>query len=122
MTSSVVFRVTTKKDEVYTVRIGSSPAVGSDRYIRIDVAMAPNASADDETVEEVPDVPGPDKDEDEQQEKKDEEQQKTHAAVTALSKKLSGWTYLVSSYKAESFTTKRSDLVSEKEEKKDDEE
>ena len=135
MTSSVVFTATTKKDEVYTIRIGSSPEDSSDHYIRIAVAMAsPRAEA--EEVEEADPKKGEEpasddskKDEekkkrDEEKKKEEEERQKTAESVEKLNRKFSGWTYLVSSYKAESFTTKRSELVKKKkkkEEKKDEE-
>ena len=124
MTTAVVFKATTKKDEVYKIRIGSSPAASSDSYIRIDVAMA-----EKEAVEEIDEGDAEKKDEaaaadgkdEKKADKEAEERQKTAKAVEALKKKLSGWTYLVSSYKAESFTTKREDLVKKKEEKKEDE-
>jgi len=123
MTSAVVFKVTTKKDQIYTVRVGSSPDDSSDYHIQIDVAMAQPSGEKVEEVEEGDEkTDEQEKTDEEKAEEEKKEREKTEAAVEKLQKKLSGWTFLVSSYKAESFKTKRSDLVKKKkkeEEKKD---
>jgi hypothetical protein len=117
MAKPVTFQAETKKGEVYTARVGQSPAGGSDRYLRIEVALKPAAPPPAPAADEKKDDEAAKKQEEERK-KQEKERRDLEEKVAALNKKFQGWTYLISSYSAESLTKTQDSLLKEKEKPK----
>jgi hypothetical protein len=118
----VVYTATTKKGEVFTVTLGASPQGDSGRYARIAVALSPR---EPKTVTAGADKPaeaaGADTNAVAQAEaaKKAEDERKLLEEQTAeLNARLSPWTYIIASYKADAMAHKRDSLVKAKEKEK----
>jgi len=99
------FTVKTPKGEIYSVSIGGSPEGGDTRYIRVAVSLAP--------AQETADDPNDPAAGDENAKK---ERAELEAATLDLNARLSPWTYVISSYKADAMTRTRADLVKKTEE------
>ncbi len=109
LTTGVTYRVKTRKGEIYTATVGAEADGGSDRFLRLQVELAPAK-------------PTP-----EPAEGADEEAARAAAEAAAVARaeletevaetqaRLKGWVYLVSSHSADSMTPSREDLVKEKE-------
>lgn len=116
---AITYTAVTKKGPVYTLKLGGSPEGTSDRYIQLSAAYSP--------AEEVAEKKADDQDEEarkkaeEEATKKKEKQAKLAQEIADLNAKVGAWTYVISSYKVDSLSTKRSDFVNEKEEEKKDE-
>jgi hypothetical protein len=108
----------TKKGEIYTVRIGGSPADTTDRYIRLAAAFVPP----DEPEEKPTDTEDEDAAKKHQDElkKKAEEREKLAEKIAAFNKRCEGWTYIVASSKAANLTATRKDAVKPKEKKEEE--
>lgn len=89
-----VYTVSLKNGQSYTARIGA--ANGSDRYFKVAAAFTPAGTNAAENA-------------------------KLEAAVKEFNDKTAKWTYLISSYSADSMSKTRKDLVKAKEEPKKDE-
>ena len=89
-----VYTVSLKNGQSYTAKIGN--ASGSDRYFKVSAAFAPvgTNATENATLEK---------------------------AVKDFNAKTGKWTYMISSYSADSMSKSRSDLVKAKEEPKKDE-
>ena len=93
--TGAVYKVTLKSGESYTASLGDSVADGSDRYMKIRASFTPQGT--NETVNA-----------------------EIRTKVEAFNAKTSGWTYVIPSYKADSMTKTRSDLVKIKEQKEEE--
>jgi hypothetical protein len=119
MAKPVTFQAETKKGEIYTARIGQSPAGGSDRYLRMEVGLKPAPPAADKKDDEAAKMQDEErKKQDEERKKQEKERRELEEKVAALNKKFQGWTYLISSYSAESLTKTHDSLLKEKEKPK----
>ncbi len=93
-----LYRATLKNGEVYTARIGGTPADRTDRFARFAVELLPagtNVTADAASPAA--------------QARREQE-----SRVAALQETFGRWTYLISSYTAENMTCTRADLVKAK--------
>lgn len=96
MKDAVVFEAAATNGEVYTAIVGTATnAPGDMRYVRLKVSLPP-AGADASSTNAV-------------NTRKDQEKK-----VADLNAKFAGWTYLVSSYKADNMTVKRDAIVKKK--------
>ena len=93
-TTGSVYKVTLKNGQSYTAKIGA--ASGADRYFKVSAAFTPvgTNATENATLEK---------------------------AVKDFNAKAGKWTYLISSYSADSMSKTRKDLVKAKEEPKEDE-
>jgi hypothetical protein len=96
MKDAVVFEAAATNGEIYTATVGTSTnAPGDMRYLRLKVALPP--AGDDASSTNAVNAR-------KEQEKK----------VADLNAKFAGWTYMVTSYKADSMTVKRDAIVKKK--------
>lgn len=117
MGKPVIFKALTQKNEVYTVNIGGSPEGSNNRYVRIEVAL----EKPDKPVLPAAETEGKKKDSPQDTEKKQaDERKELEIKIKALNENLRKWTYLMASYKTDSMTATRNDLVKEKEKKKEE--
>ncbi|MBM4142688.1 MAG: DUF4340 domain-containing protein [Lentisphaerae bacterium] len=112
----IVFSLETAKGEIYTVRLGTNAPGDADsglRYARI--AVAPGEPP---ATEETPEDKAAEDEEAPATDKGRAERAELEKKVADLNKRLAGWTYLLSSYKAEGLARTREELAKPKEEEK----
>jgi hypothetical protein len=97
ISTGAVYKVTLKNGESYTASIGDTLPGGSDRYMKIAATFTPQGT--NETVNA-----------------------EARTKVESFNSNASKWTYVISSYKAESMMKSRSDLVKEKQKEEEEEE
>ncbi|MGQ9661310.1 MAG: DUF4340 domain-containing protein [Kiritimatiellia bacterium] len=127
MLQPAIYEAVTKEGERYRVTVGGKVEGKDDRYIRIAVTLDPvveavKEEAAQETTESQKSEEEKKKETEKQENKKKEKEEarkKLEEKVSALNKKVSKWTYIVSSYKADSLTRGRTDLVKKKEKKEE---
>jgi len=101
-----LFTVKTPKGEIYSVSIGGSPEGADTRYIRVAVVLAPAQGTTNDPVDPAAGA----------EENAKKERAELEAATMDLNARLSPWTYVISSYKADAMTRTRADLVKKTEE------
>jgi hypothetical protein len=133
----VLVALKTKKNKVFTLKLGSGPEGSEDRYARLSANYTPPPEPEKPAVSETEETGGEetgeevDKDEggkdeeagkkaEEEAKKKKEEQDKLAKEVEEFNEKVGPWTYVVSSYKVDDVTTDRDYFVKEKEKPEED--
>jgi hypothetical protein len=115
MDKPTIFKLTTRKNQSYTVKIGSSPTNSAERYVRLEVTLKPadtnQPSAAEAGGTNAVAVAA----------KAADERKQLEGETQTLNGKIGKWTYLIESYKAESLVTTREALVKKKEPPKTEE-
>jgi hypothetical protein len=124
MTTAVVCRAVTHKGEIYTARIGGSPAGSSSRYVRLEAALEPPppeappaAAAPAEAAAETPadtNVAAAATNDLAAAEVRAAERRQIEEAVAATNRKLAPWTFVIESFRTDSMTTARTAVVKPK--------
>ena len=117
LSTGTVYRAVTTKGEIYTATVGNAAPGGEDRYVRLSVALKPQAApaaADTNATDTASATNGTAKAANEAQAKERKELEEKVAKANA---KVSGWTYIVAKYQADSMGLKRAEVVKKKETK-----
>lgn len=96
---------TTRKGVVYTLTLGGSPEGTGDRYARLEAAFEPPADAE----------PAEEAQEEQPEDDAENERDAIAREVAQRNAKVSGWTYVVPSFKISDISTERADFVKAKE-------
>jgi hypothetical protein len=128
MGAATVCVMKTKQGKVYTLKVGKTLPGSSDRYLRLSAAFVPPPEPPSTNVLDQAKEAGKKPEEIEQEKKKIEEEAKKKKAeqetfaneARDLNDKVSRWTYVVASYKLDSVTANREDIVKKKEKPKEE--
>jgi hypothetical protein len=119
MDKADTFVVTTRKGEIYTVQIGAKVPDSENRYARMSVALEPAAA--DESAEADAEQTGEEQQAaEEEKARKAEERAQLEQQVADLNAKLGPWTYVIASYKSDTMTSTRDQVVKAVEEESGD--